>query len=713
MAMIITLVSSNLVFGEGIVKKEETVYVNLDNSGEDIEKISSIWIHSDAPLNSIEDKTILEDVVNIKGEEMPKVEDGKLIWETDNEDIYYQGKVKKQIPLKPSIKYYLDGKEVRPEDIVGESGEIKISIDIQNKDKHSIHLKKGETKTAYAPYIVATVVDLPMDKFKNVKVNTGKIVSDGSNQIITFISLPGLKDSLGIDSDKLELEEHLEIVADVENFEMKPIVFTATSQIPEIDALDDAKDLDELIDGVDKIKEASEKLTEATQKLYEGQVELDKGLDEFVQGVDKIKFGSDTLLEGSTRLKEGLNKTYEGSKKIDEGANALSKSANQLGEGFVGLGNGTVEFSNKAMEFSQGAAQVAEGVDKIPESTKALSGGMKELIQGTETIKNGQDSLSEGLGKSLEAVKKIKAGKEKEGKVVELLLKSVDGLDKIASSIENFPGGNAVTQTMKEVLGQQRTALEGLESSNQQLVLALDQLEEGLLQAEGASKELAQGIENVNVGQKKISSGLEELAQGTEGLKGASSQLVEGSAGLQQGANTINENAQKANEGAGRFVEGSKGLSQGTKELTNGLGELNTGADKLYGGIEELSKGAGQLAEGGGKLKEGSHKLTEGSKELKEGMNKFQDEGINKMWDEVKDADMDVSKVIDIKDELVRLSKDNQSFSGLSEDMEGSLKFIMKTEGVKGVEEVEKLEIDENIKEEKGFISWLKRIFKK
>ncbi len=74
--------------------------MNLDNSGEDIEKISSIWIHSDAPLNSIEDKTILEDVVNIKGEEMPKVEDGKLIWETDNEDIYYQGKVKKTNTFK-------------------------------------------------------------------------------------------------------------------------------------------------------------------------------------------------------------------------------------------------------------------------------------------------------------------------------------------------------------------------------------------------------------------------------------------------------------------------------------------------------------------------------------------------------------------------------------------------------------------------------------
>lgn len=348
MVMILTCVFSNITFGEGIVKKEETVYVNLDNSGEDIEKISSIWIHSNSPLKTIEDKSTLEDVINVKGEEVPEVKDGKLVWKTENKDIYYQGKVKQQIPLKPSIKYYLDGKEVKPEDIVGKSGEIRISIDIQNRDKHPIYLDKGETRTAYTPYVVATVVDLPMDRFKNVKVNTGKLISDGSNQIITFISLPGLKDSLGVDSNKIDLEEHLELIADVKNFEMKPIVFIATSEIPEMDALDDVKDLDELIDGIEKIKDASEKLIEATNKLYEGQVELDKGLDEFIQGIDKIKFGSDTLLNGSAKLKEGLNQTYEGSKKIDEGANTLSQSANQLGKGFGDLGNGTVEFSKKS-----------------------------------------------------------------------------------------------------------------------------------------------------------------------------------------------------------------------------------------------------------------------------------------------------------------------------------------------------------------------------
>ena len=211
--MILTIVFSNIAFAEGKVSKEETVYVNLDNKGEELEKTSSVWIHSDSPLNTVEDKSILKEVVNVKGDEEPKIENGKIIWETDKKDIYYQGKVEKQLPIKPEIKYYLDGKEVEVEDIVGESGGLKITLNIDNIDKRSIELKKGGGETAYAPYMVATVVDLPMDKFSNVKINTGKIVSDGSNQIITFVSLPGFDESLGLEKDIIDLPSYLEIEA--------------------------------------------------------------------------------------------------------------------------------------------------------------------------------------------------------------------------------------------------------------------------------------------------------------------------------------------------------------------------------------------------------------------------------------------------------------------------------------------------------------------
>ena len=83
---------------------------------------------------------------------------------------------------------------------------------------------------------------------------------------------------------------------------------------------------------------------------------------------------------------------------------------------------------------------------------------------------------------------------------------------------------------------------------------------------------------------------------------------------------------------------------------------------------------------------------------------------LNWISDEL-DGSLDVTKVLEIKDELVEIGKDNNSFTGIDEDMTGSLKIIMKTEGVKGEVEEDKLDIEDEIVES-GFINWLKRIFK-
>ena len=183
---------------------------------------------------------------------------------------------------------------------------------------------------------------------------------------------------------------------------------------------------------------------------------------------------------------------------------------------------------------------------------------------------------------------------------------------------------------------------------------------------------------------------------------------------MQEGAKALNENSNKVREGSAKFSEGANSLAEGTNSLSNGLKELNAGSGALYNGVKELNTGVNALADGGEKLREGSNKLAEGSQELNEGMNKFHNEGILKMSEEVNNADLDIAKIIDIKDELVKLARDNKSFTGISEDMDGNLKFIMKTEGVKYEEEVEKAVLEEKEeKEEKGFIAWIKNIFKK
>lgn len=47
--------------------------------------------------------------------------DGTLTWKAAGNDIYYQGTTEKTIPIDVKITYYLDGKEMKPEDMVGKS----------------------------------------------------------------------------------------------------------------------------------------------------------------------------------------------------------------------------------------------------------------------------------------------------------------------------------------------------------------------------------------------------------------------------------------------------------------------------------------------------------------------------------------------------------------------------------------------------------------
>ena len=68
-----------------------------------------------------------------------------------------------------------------------------------------------------------------------------------------------------------------------------------------------------------------------------------------------------------------------------------------------------------------------------------------------------------------------------------------------------------------------------------------------------------------------------------------------------------------------------------------------------------------------------------------------------------------IDDVIAAKDELVKASKEFSSFTGKGEEMDGSVKFIMKTDEVK-IEDKAKEEKKEVKEEKKGFFAWLKSL---
>ncbi|KYH34450.1 hypothetical protein CLTEP_16020 [Clostridium tepidiprofundi DSM 19306] len=292
LVIVATMLGPNMVYASEIVQKDETVYVTLTENGKPEKTIVVDWLSSGEPNVDIIDKTNLKDIENVKGNEKYVKNEENIIWDHKSQDIFYRGTTNKELPISVSIKYFLNEKEISPEDLAGKSGKVKLKIKFDNKMKNIVQVGGKDTEI-YTPMTVATVLNMPMDTFSNVVVSDGKIACDGKNQIISFIGFPGLQESLQLDSydiegfDDIDFPDEFEITADVKNFELGPIMMTVTPEIPDMDELKRSDDMDELRDALNDLKDAD-------SKLVDGANELADGLD---AAVEKLEESDDDLNE--------------------------------------------------------------------------------------------------------------------------------------------------------------------------------------------------------------------------------------------------------------------------------------------------------------------------------------------------------------------------------------------------------------------------------
>lgn len=302
------IVAPNAVYADGNVNKDESVYVNLNMDGSVKDETVSDWLHLQSTAGEIHDKSNLSQIENIKGNEKPEENGNEITWQSNGNDIFYQGKTAEKLPLDVNIKYYLDNKEINIKDIAGKSGTFKINISFKNNSMHA-KLINGKNKNIYTPISVAAIVTLPADKFTNVSISDGQIISEGNNQIVSLVSFPGMQESLGISTDSLniKLPEDFTITAETKNFSMLPIVFTATPKLPEIQALKDAKNIDDIKNGISDLKDASGKLTDGTSKLYDGSVQIQSGVVKLGNVIIQAKNGANQLEQGLSTAKDKIS----------------------------------------------------------------------------------------------------------------------------------------------------------------------------------------------------------------------------------------------------------------------------------------------------------------------------------------------------------------------------------------------------------------------
>lgn len=216
----------------GSVTKTETVYVNLKANG-DVSKVSvSDWLHTDKNEVYVDDMSDLENITNVKSKVTPVTDGEKLRWNMPDTDLYYSGTTDRELPISVQLKYYLDGQEIKPEDLAGKSGEVKIDIKmINNASKDGF--VNGKKHKVYLPMLVVGGMVLPEGTFSGVTVKNGQSIGDGSKEIVVFTGMPGFSESLGFsekdlgDLGGLVIGSEASVTATVENFSLGNLYFAA------------------------------------------------------------------------------------------------------------------------------------------------------------------------------------------------------------------------------------------------------------------------------------------------------------------------------------------------------------------------------------------------------------------------------------------------------------------------------------------------------
>ena len=391
------------------VYKEETVYVNADATGNSDEVTVSDWLKNSGSVSgNLTDESILKEIKNVKGDETFTEKGDQLTWNTAGEDIYYQGTTDKELPVSVKLTYFLDGKEVKPDELKGKSGHLKIQVQYTNNEKKTVTVD-GKEEEVYTPFVMMTGMILPNETFSNVTIDNGKVISDGSRNIVVGFGMPGLKDSLDLDEETTKeaedkgvtIPENFEMEADVTDFTMSSTFTVALTDLLDDMDMDNIIDVDSLKDSLNELEDAALELVSGSGTLADGASTLADGVSSYTAGADELNagiqkyLGSNGELNGSvTEYVNGVGKVVKGVKDYTSGTNALANGVISYVAGEQKIAAGAAQLS----QLSKGLEQVQTAVDTLSKAADGKGEATDDLVIAANQLAAGTKQLQAVLG---------------------------------------------------------------------------------------------------------------------------------------------------------------------------------------------------------------------------------------------------------------------------------------------------------------------------
>lgn len=688
------------------ISKDETVYVLAGADGTVQKIIVSDWIKNSLGNATLNDKSELSNVENVKGDETYTMNgDNMRVWDAQGNDIYYQGSIEKELPVNLSVSYTLDGKKTAPSELAGKSGHVVIRFDYQNNQYETVEID-GKTEKIYVPFAMLTGMLLDTDIFTNVEVSNGKLINDGDRIAVVGIAFPGLQSNLAVDKEKFELPEYVEISADVKNFEMTTTMTIATNDLFNQINPDELDSIDSLTDSLDDLTDAMGQLMDGSSQLYDGLCTLLEKSSELVAGIDKLAAGAKELKDGAGDLDAGAAKLQDGAAALYAGLNTLSSNNDTLNGGAKQVFEALLSTANTQIAAAglnvptltiDNYAEVLNGVIASLDENAVYEAALSKVTAAVEANRPLIES------KVTEAVKEqvtAKVTATVQAKVTEQVTAAVR--ETVAAQVIPAATNNQMTKETYDA-----AVAAGMIDANTQAAI------EAAIDAQMSSDSVKQTIEqNVSAQmtseaiQNTISANVAEQMQ-TQAVKDTIAENIElqvnQAIAENMASDTVQDQLKAASDGAKAIISlkasldsynsfylgllaytnGVADAAAGAGQLKSGTDDLKNGTSKLYDGVKALYDGILQIKNGAPALIDGVTELRDGSMKLSDGLKEFNEKGVQKLVDAV---DGDLGGLITRVRATVDVSKNYKSFSGLSDEMDGQVKFIYRTESVKGAE---------------------------
>ena len=371
--------------------KHERVYVVAGADGTVTSITDSIRLENMDGLDELADRTMLNGIQNVGGNEAFTLEGETLTWKADGKNVIYQGTSDKVPAVLPVVTLTLDGEEISAADLKEKTGEAVLTVTYRTEGQ--------------VPALVLSVMPLPEEGISDLKAENAAVLTEAERSVLVGWAVPNMDATLQL-----------------------PASFSATFHA-------DHADLGWMMTFC-----SSDPLEAACREIGAriGDADADAALKDIVSLMTALKDGAD-LPETDGSMKEitgKVNELNKGLKQLDAGALQLAEGAKQVSDGAAELNSGLSRLKGNNEALNNGAEQIFAAVLSTANDRIASSGLKEAGITVPElTAENYAATLDSVIAKLPQAV----AAREQ----LAALKEQLDQVNDFVTGLQAYTGGVA------------------------------------------------------------------------------------------------------------------------------------------------------------------------------------------------------------------------------------------------------------------------------